>query len=74
MRADLYFKASISVGIRFNVGKNERLRGKSITFDKLAPGTYEVEINRKRKTVQVPGPPELVRHRSDARPGEHGRE
>jgi hypothetical protein len=26
----------------------------------LAPGTYEVECNRKRTTVRVPGAPELV--------------
>ncbi|MHC4955910.1 MAG: carboxypeptidase-like regulatory domain-containing protein, partial [Planctomycetota bacterium] len=40
--------------------RDARLRGNVASFDQLAPGTYEVEIARKRVSVRVPGPPELV--------------
>jgi len=38
---------------------DERLRGRKASFPLLAPGTYELECNRKRTTVRVPGAPEV---------------
>ncbi|MHC4941070.1 MAG: hypothetical protein ACYTHK_19200 [Planctomycetota bacterium] len=46
-----------------NVGgmrRDERLRGKRASFEYLAAGEYELECNRKRVKVRVPGAPEVV--------------
>ncbi|MHC4448841.1 MAG: carboxypeptidase-like regulatory domain-containing protein [Planctomycetota bacterium] len=40
--------------------RTARLRGKTASFPLLAAGTYELECNRKRATVRVPGAPEFV--------------
>jgi len=39
--------------------RDERMRGKVATFELVAAGEYQVECNRKRKNVRVPGPAEL---------------
>jgi len=39
--------------------RDARVRGKVATFELLAAGEYQVECNRKRKNVRVPGPPEV---------------
>jgi len=39
--------------------RDERMRGKVATFELLAAGEYQIECNRKRKNVRVPGSPEV---------------
>ena len=34
--------------------------GRTITFDRLAPGSYEIRHDKKKVTVRVPGPAEVV--------------
>jgi len=39
--------------------RDERMRGKVATFELLAAGEYQIECNRKRKNVRVPGSAEV---------------
>jgi hypothetical protein len=40
--------------------RNGKLTGKIATFDKLAAGSYQVSYGKKKVTVRVPGPAEVV--------------
>jgi hypothetical protein len=39
--------------------RDERVSDRVATFELLAAGEYEIECNRQRKTIRVPGPPEV---------------